>query len=269
MTQPVNATVTENTPAKFSVKATGENLKYQWYIATSENGSYWRPWLIPSGTIAVDFTGLTESELTFKKTKLSYSGKMKFKCVISNAAGTVESNEVFLYVTGNEAPSAPVITKQPASAAVKEGENVTFAVTATGDGIAYRWYKNGAAIDGATGAAYTFAAALADNGAVFRCEVSNSAGKVMSNEATLTVTEKNTPKPMLLLGNVSEEGKGSAVSVSDARLVLRAAVALESFTGIKAFVADVDGKDGITVADARLTLRMAVSLDPLKYGNNY
>lgn len=269
MTQPVNATVTENTPAKFSVKAAGENLKYQWYIATSENGSYWRPWLIPSGTIAGDFTGLTESELTFKKTKLSYSGKMKFKCVISNAAGTVETNEVFLYVTGNEAPSAPVITKQPASAAVTEGENVTFAVTATGDGITYRWYKNGAAIDGATGAAYTFAAALADNGAVFRCEVSNSAGTVTSNEATLTVTEKNTPKPMLLLGNVSEEGKGSAVSVSDARLVLRAAVALESFTGIKAFVADVDGKDGITVADARLTLRMAVSLDPLKFGNNY
>ena len=269
MTQPVNATVTENTPAKFSVKATGENLKYQWYIATSENGSYWRPWLIPSGTIAGDFTGLTESELTFKKTKLSYSGKMKFKCVISNAAGTVETNEVFLYVTGNETPSAPVITKQPVSAAVTEGENVTFAVTATGDGITYRWYKNGAAIDGATDAAYTFAAALADNGAVFRCEVSNSAGTVTSNEATLTVTEKNTPKPMLLLGNVSEEGKGSAVSVSDARLVLRAAVALESFTGIKAFVADVDGKDGITVADARLTLRMAVSLDPLKYSDNY
>lgn len=269
MTQPVNATVTENTPAKFSVKATGENLKYQWYISTSDNGSYWRPWTIPSGTIAVDFTGLTGAELTFKKTLLKYSGKMKFKCEISNAAGTVETNEVFLYVTGNEAPSAPVITKQPASAAVKEGENVTFAVTATGDGITYRWYKNGAAIDGATGAAYTFAAALADNGAVFRCEVSNSAGTVKSNEATLTVTEKSTPKPMLLLGNVSEEGKGSAVSVSDARLVLRAAVALESFTGIKAFVADVDGKDGITVADARLTLRMAVSLDPLKYSDNY
>lgn len=269
MTQPVNATVTENTPAKFSVKATGENLKYQWYIATSENGSYWRPWLIPSGTIAGDFTGLTESELTFKKTKIGYSGKMKFKCVISNAAGTVETNEVFLYVTGNETPSAPVITKQPASAAVTEGENVTFAVTATGDGITYRWYKNGAAIDGATGAAYTFAAALADNGAVFRCEVSNSAGTVTSNEATLTVTEKNTPKPMLLLGNVSEEGKGSAVSVADARLVLRAAVKLDVLAGIKAFVADVDGKDGISVADARLTLRMAVSLDPLKYSNNY
>ena len=267
--QPDNVTVKENAPAKFSVTATGEGLQYQWYISTSDNGSYWRPWTIPTGTIAGDFTGLTESELTFKKTKLSYSGKMKFKCVISNAAGTVETNEVFLYVTGNETPSAPVITKQPASAAVTEGENVTFAVTATGDGITYRWYKNGAAIDGATGAAYTFAAALADNGAVFRCEVSNSAGTVTSNEATLTVTEKSTPKPMLLLGNVSEEGKGSAVSVSDARLVLRAAVALESFTGIKAFVADVDGKDGITVADARLTLRMAVSLDPLKYSDNY
>ena len=269
MTQPVNATVTENTPAKFSVKATGENLKYQWYISTSDNGSYWRPWLIPSGTIAVDFTGLTESELTFKKTKLSYSGKMKFKCAISNAAGTVETNEVFLYVTGNEAPSAPVITKQPASAAVKEGENVTFTVSAEGTDLNYRWYKNGAAIDGANGASYTFTAALGDNGAKYACVVSNSAGTVTSNEATLTVTEKNTPKPMLLLGNVSEEGKGSAVSVADARLVLRAAVKLDVLAGIKAFVADVDGKDGISVADARLTLRMAVKLDPLKYSDNY
>ena len=269
MTQPVNATVTENTPAKFSVKATGENLKYQWYISTSDNGSYWRPWTIPTGTIAGDFTGLTGAELTFKKTLLKYNGKMKFKCVISNAAGTVETNEVFLYVTGNEAPAAPVITKQPASAAVKEGENVTFTVSAEGTDLNYRWYKNGVAIDGANGASYTFTAALGDNGAKYACVVSNSAGTVKSNEATLTVTEKSTPKPMLLLGNVSEEGKGSAVSVSDARLVLRAAVALESFTGIKAFVADVDGKDGITVADARLTLRMAVSLDPLKYSNNY
>ena len=186
---------------------------------------------------------------------------------MSNSAGTVTSNEATLTVAARVI--APTVKNHPADASVKEGENVTFTVSAEGTDLNYRWYKNGAAIDGANGASYTFTAALGDNGAKYACVVSNSAGTVTSNEATLTVTEKSTPKPMLLLGNVSEEGKGSAVSVSDARLVLRAAVALESFTGIKAFVADVDGKDGITVADARLTLRMAVSLDPLKYSDNY
>ena len=247
MTQPADASVKEGENVTFAVTATGDGIAYRWY----KNGA------------AID--GANGASYTF--TAALGDNGAKYACVVSNSAGTVTSNEATLTVAARVI--APTVKNHPADASVKEGENVTFTVSAEGTDLNYRWYKNGAAIDGATGAAYTFAAALADNGAVFRCEVSNSAGTVKSNEATLTVTEKSTPKPMLLLGNVSEEGKGSAVSVSDARLVLRAAVALESFTGIKAFVADVDGKDGITVADARLTLRMAVSLDPLKYGNNY
>lgn len=245
--QPVDSSVTEGDTAAFSVEATGLSLTYQWY----KNGE--------------KIKNAVSASYVFKA-EISDDGA-KYKCEVIGTNGTVISNEATLTVAARVI--APTVKNHPADASVKEGESVTFTVSAEGTALNYRWYRNGAAIDGANGASYTFTAALGDNGAKYTCVVSNSAGTVTSNEAVLTVAAKSEPKPMLLLGNVSGDGRDGSVSVSDARLVLRAAVALETFTGIKAFLADVDGKDGITVADARLTLRMAVSLDPLKFGNNY
>ena len=54
--------------------------------------------------------------------------------------------------------------------------------------MSYQWRKNGANITGATSASYTTpATTTADNGSLFSVVVSNSAGSVTSNNATLTV----------------------------------------------------------------------------------
>jgi hypothetical protein len=54
--------------------------------------------------------------------------------------------------------------------------------------LSYQWRKNGANITGATSASYTTPATTAsDNGSLFSVVVSNSAGSVTSNNATLTV----------------------------------------------------------------------------------
>jgi hypothetical protein len=89
---------------------------------------------------------------------------------------------------------APSITAQPTAVNVTEGQTAAFSVTAAGTApLAYQWRRNGADIAGATAAAYSLAATLADNGASFAVVVSNSAGSVTSGAATLTVTAQSTP----------------------------------------------------------------------------
>src|SRR5467141_2725551 len=107
----------------------------------------------------------------------------------------------------NAAPVAPTITTQPASQTVTAGQNASFSVTATGTApLTFQWQKNGVAIGGATSPTYTTPASIttqpvsqtsssystppttsSDNGALFPVLVSNTAGSVTSNPATLTV----------------------------------------------------------------------------------
>src|SRR6266481_6089344 len=83
----------------------------------------------------------------------------------------------------------PSITAQPVSQSVPAGLTATFSVTATGTApLNYQWQKNGAAISGATSASYTTpATTTADSGSQFAVVVTNSAGSVTSNAATLSV----------------------------------------------------------------------------------
>ncbi len=94
----------------------------------------------------------------------------------------------------------PVIQNHPAPLTVKEGETATFSVTASGvTPLSYQWQKNQVAIQGATLASYTTpATTTGDNGAEYRCVVTNLGGSVTSNPAVLTVqplTSTNPPGP--------------------------------------------------------------------------
>ena len=72
---------------------------------------------------------------------------------------------------------------------------MTFTVSASGAApLSYQWQRNGADINGATSASYTIGAVQAsDNGAQFRCVVTNSSGSATSSAATLTVTSNQAP----------------------------------------------------------------------------
>ncbi len=86
-------------------------------------------------------------------------------------------------------PILPSITTQPVDRTVIEGRKTRFSVTATGTlPLRYQWTKNGAKIDGAIQSSYTTPPATEDdNGALFAVTVSDRAGSVTSNNATLTV----------------------------------------------------------------------------------
>src|ERR1700722_16557564 len=167
--QPSSQTVIAGQTATFSVTASGTApLSYQW----SKNGT------------AV--SGATSSSYTTPATTSSDNGAL-FTVVVSNSVGSVTSNAATLTV--NPAPVAPSITTQPASQTVTAGQTDTFSVTATGTApLSYQWQKNGTAISGATSSSYTTPATTSsDSGAPFTVVVSNSAGTVTSNAATLTV----------------------------------------------------------------------------------
>ena len=98
--------------------------------------------------------------------------------------------------TGGTVVYAPVITANPTSQTVTEGEAAEFSVAATGENSSYQWQQstgNGQSwtdIDGATGVSYaTEATTPSMSGYQYRCVVSNSAGSATSSAATLTVNE--------------------------------------------------------------------------------
>jgi glucose/arabinose dehydrogenase len=95
--------------------------------------------------------------------------------------------------TVNQTP--PSINQHPLNKTVAVGQTATFSVSASGTPpLSYQWQKNGVNIAGATSQTYTTAPASAsDNGAQFRCVVSNDFGSATSNSATLAVTTNQSP----------------------------------------------------------------------------
>lgn len=104
---------------------------------------------------------------------------------------------------------APSITNQPVSQTVSTGLIATFSVTAAGSSpLNYQWRKNGTAISGATSASYTTpTATISDSGSLFTVVVSNSAGSVTSNRATLMVN--TTPVAITVTPNAARVVEGS------------------------------------------------------------
>jgi hypothetical protein len=96
--------------------------------------------------------------------------------------------------TNGEGDPAPAITAQPSNRTVTVGQPATFSVMATGSSsLSYQWQKGATPISGATFASYTTPrTAASDSGSQFTVVVSNSAGNVTSNAATLTVNATTT-----------------------------------------------------------------------------
>lgn len=90
----------------------------------------------------------------------------------------------------------PQIATAPSTQEVTEGDAATFTVVATGDGLAYQWYKgqgtNKVAISTATSSTYTINPVTAADAGFYSVTVTNSAGSISSPtpEARLIVLER-------------------------------------------------------------------------------
>lgn len=170
---PDSQTVNAGQSVTFSVSAGGSGqLSYQWQRDNS------------------NIAGATSPNYTF--TAQSNRNGAAFRCRVSNATGSVFSNAATLTVA--ELATPPSFLSHPQSLTAVSGSNVTFNVSATGSlPRTLQWQRNNVDIPGATTASYSFVAQPADNGATYRCRVSNSGGTAYSNGALLTVTTPVTP----------------------------------------------------------------------------
>ena len=179
-THPATVTKAAGETAKFTVKATGTNLSYQWQYRTGAGQSWSNSWL----------TGYNSATLTVKAE--SYREGYQYRCKISNSLGTVYTNNAALHVKAK-----PAVTTQPQSITTSADTTVKFSVKATGSDLSYQWqYRTGAGatwynstMSGCKTATMTVKATAARNGYQYRCKVSNSLGSVYTNAATLTVKQ--------------------------------------------------------------------------------
>ena len=87
-TQPKSQTAAADTTVKFTVKAGGTGLTYQWYYRTSSTGTWAKSTL----------TGAKTATLTVKATEARNG--YQYKCRVSNDNGYVYTSAVTLTVTG-------------------------------------------------------------------------------------------------------------------------------------------------------------------------
>lgn len=171
VTQPAHDSLLAGTVASFSIVASGAvPLSYQW----QRNG--------------VNINGATAATYNTSTVTLADSGSW-FRCIVSNAVGTVTSNPAYLIVM-----VAPTITGQPQNKIVSPGQTASFLVSFKGSfPFRFQWQRNGVDIPGATLLGYTTGpTTAADSGATFRCKVGNAVGEVWSNSALLEVAQPAT-----------------------------------------------------------------------------
>ena len=183
-TQPSNKTATAGSSANFSVTATGAT-SYQWQYWKSSTSSW-------TNVTASDISGAKSATMTVPAT--SARNGIKYRCKVTNSAGTTNSNSATLTVTS---ASKPTITTQPSSKTAEAGSSAKFSVTATG-ATSYQWqYRTSStgtwvnitstAYSGLKSATMTAPATTDRDGYQYRCAVSNAVGTVYSNSATLTI----------------------------------------------------------------------------------
>jgi len=164
---PVGQTATVGSTAMFSVTATGDELRYQWYFNGAGLGA-----------------GATGPTLTLPNVQPASAGP--YFVIVTNRAGSVTSDVVNLKL------NIPlVISQQPADLTVNSGTNVTFSVTAIGQGpLSYQWRFNGSNITdnaSATNATMSLTNVQVVHSGLYSVEIRDDLHITNSASASLTV----------------------------------------------------------------------------------
>lgn len=162
--QPQSTTAVAGSDVTLQVTATGTApLTYAWKF----NGS--------------PIAGATSATLTLKAVTSASAGN--YTVEISNIVGPVTSAPALLTVV-----FPPSIVQQPADLTVFSGDQAKFSVQATGtEPLSYQWFRDGAAIPGATQASLIIPNAFFSDAGGYTVLASNPYGTQTSTTATLSV----------------------------------------------------------------------------------
>jgi hypothetical protein len=175
-TQPQNVTKNAGENTSFTVSASGGgSLSFQWRKNQQA------------------IQGATSNSLTLSN--LSESDGASYDVLVSNSVGSITSFSALLTVNTqigiiDEPVIDPVvIVSQPQGITVNENDSASFSVQITAGGeVTYQWLKNGGIIDGANSISFSLNTVSANDEAVYSVIVTNSAGPVVSNSASLSIT---------------------------------------------------------------------------------
>jgi hypothetical protein len=161
--QPQSLAVVVSNTATFSVGAAGtQPLAYQWCF----NGS--------------PLSGAVAAVLTLTNVQTSQDGN--YSVTVSNVWGATTSSVARLTVN-----TLPIITQQPTSLAVNEGEDAAFNVVASGTYLLYQWRFGNALLSGATNASLLLTNVTPAQEGKYKVDVFSGIAKVTSVEVMLTV----------------------------------------------------------------------------------
>lgn len=145
---------------QFSVSATGDSLKYQWY----KNG--------------FAMSGATNNTLVISP--VTYSDTAKYTVMVYNTCGTQMSNSAKLHIN-----VPPVITQQPSNLLTCVGDFNVMTVVVSGDSLFYQWYFNGNPLAGATNSALVFNPVTLDDIGAYHVYIHNTCGDATSQTVNL------------------------------------------------------------------------------------
>jgi hypothetical protein len=162
--QPQNRIVATNGNASFSVSLCGTPpFGYQWQF----NGG--------------PVSAATNATLNLFNVTLASAGS--YRVVVSNAAGSVTSAPAMLIVQ-----FPPVITAQPAPTTTLRDQEAFFGVEVGGTPpFSYQWRFNGMSIAGATNSVLALFNVQTNQAGEYSVAIANTAGTVVSSNATLTL----------------------------------------------------------------------------------
>ena len=186
--QPQGRTAPTGASVTLLVTATGTDpLTYQWI----KNGE--------------KITGATSASYTVSSVATSDTGG--YQVLVSNSAGDQISQTATLRV----AQPVSVVT-QPVSTQIRQGQPYELGILASGTGpIAYQWYKDGAAVDGATATTLQIVDAGVSDAGSYSVVVGNEVGDVTSSPATVEVL---LPPSVGDLDALKEVDPGSTVTLT-------------------------------------------------------
>ncbi|MBM2816543.1 MAG: C-terminal target protein [Ignavibacteria bacterium] len=164
-TQPTSQNICEGTKAVLTVNATGSTgMQYQW----RKNGTN-----IPNATSA-----------TFSINSVAITDAGLYAVVVTGLCPpTTTSQSATITIIQN-----PKITAHPVTQNVREGDDVSLSVIATGPNLNYQWRKNSVYIALATNSSLDLKSVKLTDAGSYDCVVSNNCSGTTSNPAILTVT---------------------------------------------------------------------------------
>jgi pectate lyase len=136
----------------------------------------------------LDAPTATSPELTLRNVSPDDTGIYTLSA--TNGGGTVTSDPVDLRVVNQPVPPGPVITVAPMPVTARIDDAASLNVVATGQNLAYQWFRGGSPIAGATSATLRLPRVTREDDGLYSVLITNSSGAVRSREVRVRVVSR-------------------------------------------------------------------------------